>query len=95
MCWSLLSPPTTCCGVMTIHCVQKPEPKTSLEQTKNKLIKALKQEARCFQNERTVQKVANLRKGTPSTSTCYNLGLASIHIDIDIYIYTHIYLDIH
>lgn len=39
MCLSLLSPPTKCCGVMTINHFQIIEQKTSLEQTKNKLIK--------------------------------------------------------
>lgn len=39
----------------------------------------LKQEARCFQNERIVQKLANLGNCTCSTSPCYILGLSSVH----------------
>lgn len=65
---------------MTIHHFQIIEPKAPLEQTKNKLIKALKQEVRCFQKGRTVQKLANLRNGTSSTSACYILGLASMSL---------------
>lgn len=65
---------------MATHPFQIPEPKTSLGQTKNQLRRALKQGARCFQNENTVQKVVDVGNGTSGTGTHCILSLASLPV---------------
>lgn len=53
MYWSLPSPLTKCCEVMTIHHFQINEPKAFLKQAKNKSTQELKQNPDVFRKDCT------------------------------------------